>query len=695
MSRLEFRTAVALPRPRSAVAMVALATLTIAITEQIQLWAIAANVVALVWTAARSHRPAAWQSNAKILNVGLAFTVSVGALLWWQGDLALVALAHFAVLTQGLQLLDVRPRKSEFLLVALAIFQVTMAANLTDSAFFPPLLVAFTVATVWTLLIHTLRAEAIEAGEPASAQRVVSAGLLRTTLVASLVSILLAAALFPLLPRIRSGAIFDKGFGPSHNISGFSDQVELGEIGRIRQDPTVMLQIETDEGPVLSASNRYWRGLAFDHFDGKRWSVTPSMRQRVAGAPEIGVHLGGAREGVRIVQQVIREGVSPGVLFSPGLPTGMRGAVGRLERDVNGSLFAHSTTNKRVSYRISTRVRPRNRLDLANDEALPPRENGDRYLQLPELRPEVAELARRIVADATTDAERAVRIESWLLENGRYTDSPPAFGSERSPVENFLLDDTQGHCEYFASSMVVLARMAGLPARLVNGYASGHENSVGGFIEVAQSDAHTWVEVHFKKAGWVRFDPTPPDLRMAGSLAMRQEGWRELASAVELWWFTNVVDFDRGHQARALRDLWLSWHRWRKERREGNGAPEGSSAAPDAEGFAPGANGALWGFGMVALIVIMAAADFRRRKRRAALPDYYARALRVLRRSGLERETGETARSFARAVAQEIPEAGARAFETLTEAYLRERFGGEPAGAHAEELALLRDSIRA
>ena len=61
--------------------------------------------------------------------------------------------------------------------------------------------------------------------------------------------------------------------------------------------------------------------------------------------------------------------------------------------------------------------------------------------------------------------------------------------------------------------MVVLAREVGLPARLVNGFAGGRTNEIGGFVVVAQSDAHAWVEIHYERAGWVRYDPTPADLR--------------------------------------------------------------------------------------------------------------------------------------------------------------------------------------
>ncbi len=693
MSRLGFRHAVALPRPRSAVFMVALASLTLAITEQIEAWVLVLTLLPLGWALFRGSRPARWQSSGALLNAGLALSILVGFSFWWDGKLALLALAHFAMLAQGLQLVDARPRKSEFLLVALAVFQVTMAANLTDSAFFPPLLVAFTVATVWTLIIHTLRAEAIEAGEPAAAQRVLSKGLMRTTLVASLVSVLLSAALFPILPRIRSGAIFDQGFGASLSVSGFSDRVELGDIGRIRQDTSVVLRVETSEGPVLPPAERYWRGLAFDHFDGRRWSITPTERHRVQGDPEIGIDLGGPRDGVRIVQQITREKVDPGVLFTPGEPAGFRGGVGRLNRDVNGSLLAHATAGKRVLYQMAIHVAPRDLGGLRADQTTLPEPLGERFLQLPELGGAVGELASEITASATTDVDRIVALEQWLTTQGRYTDVPPNFAADASPVEGFLLRQTEGHCEYFASSMVVLARTLGLPARIVNGFASGHENSLGDFLEVAQSDAHTWVEVHFAEAGWVRFDPTPADLRMAGSAALHAgRTWSDLASAIELWWFTNVVDYDRGHQARAMRKLWFSWQEWRRDRGQAQPAEK-----PDQEpGWSlPTPSNTAWGFGIVALLVIMAAADLRRRKRRAPLPGYYARALRGLRRRGLERAEAESARSFAFAVAAEVPAAGGQAFRRITEAYLGERFGNASAPDLEEELRTLRDSLRA
>jgi hypothetical protein len=231
----------------------------------------------------------------------------------------------------------------------------------------------------------------------------------------------------------------------------------------------------------------------------------------------------------------------------------------------------------------------------------------------------------------------------------------------------------------------------------VNGFAGGHENRLGGFVEFARSDAHTWVEIHFERSGWVRFDPTPPDLRLAGAEALRAGGGlAELASALELWWFRNVVDFDRGHQARALRALWQRWSAWRSALEP---APR---ARPDVPA-PPGEPEAHRWRGVLLFLALAAAGAaalhrlVRRRGRgRGAPPAFYAEALRLLARRGLARAPATTARGFADEAGAHLPPRAAAAFAALTEAYLEERFGAAtPHRARARaQLAALRQGLR-
>ena len=297
MSRGAFRAAVDSPRPVSAWALVTVASATLWITQQLDLWAIAIQVLAIVGSLLRRERPFAWQRSPLALNVGM-FGIVIGTIVVaLRGPPSTIALAHFAALTQGLQLLDTRPRRTEYLLVALALFQVVLAANLTDSVFFIPLLVAFLFATVWTLMVHTLHSEAIEAGTPQDIDRALTPGLARMTLVASSLSVLVALLLFVALPRLRTSVITSSPLGSSQATAGFAETVALGELGRIRQDPTVVMRVETLSGQPPAYRSAYWRGLAFDRFDGTSWSITPSTRQPIAGSPEGGVSLGRGPQG--------------------------------------------------------------------------------------------------------------------------------------------------------------------------------------------------------------------------------------------------------------------------------------------------------------------------------------------------------------------------------------------------------------
>jgi transglutaminase-like putative cysteine protease len=145
-----------------------------------------------------------------------------------------------------------------------------------------------------------------------------------------------------------------------------------------------------------------------------------------------------------------------------------------------------------------------------------------RYLGLPVDLPErVLALARELTQAAPTPYDRALAIESYL-RTFPYTleVEPPA--PDRDVVDYFLFSAQQGYCDYYASAMVVLARAAGLPARLVVGYASGDYDSPTAEYIVRQKHAHSWPELYFVGIGWVEFEPTaglPAINRVGGASA--------------------------------------------------------------------------------------------------------------------------------------------------------------------------------
>jgi transglutaminase-like putative cysteine protease len=120
---------------------------------------------------------------------------------------------------------------------------------------------------------------------------------------------------------------------------------------------------------------------------------------------------------------------------------------------------------------------------------------------------DVAALARRLASGARNEWQVVARVMRYLRDPDRFrytTDVPPP---GPFPLADFLLRTHAGYCQHFAGAAALLLRLAGVPARVVAGFATG-VRSRGRFV-VRDVDAHDWIEVYFAGYGWVPFNPTP------------------------------------------------------------------------------------------------------------------------------------------------------------------------------------------
>ena len=105
-------------------------------------------------------------------------------------------------------------------------------------------------------------------------------------------------------------------------------------------------------------------------------------------------------------------------------------------------------------------------------------------------------LARQVTARSSSNYTRAKAIEHYLKTNFGYTLELPGM-REPDPLARFLFERKKGHCEYFASSMTMMLRTLGIPARMVNGFRGGEYNDLTNSYIVREKDAHSWVEAYF------------------------------------------------------------------------------------------------------------------------------------------------------------------------------------------------------
>ena len=364
-----------------------------------------------------------------------------------------------------------------------------------------------------------------------------------------------SAGLFFLLPRFSAGYL-SSFTQQSELVTGFGDQVRLGEIGRIKQTDTVVMHVQMDNANALDLK---WRGVALTVFDGKTWTNQANdqevlqsyagryslrsiemRRHNLAPPPQ-------ETNDFRLVRyRVVMEPIGTNVLFLPSTPIELTGRFRLINIDEAGSIQNADRSRMTESYEGISQVSTANLAKVKSSTSDSPANVDEIYLQLPPqgLDPRVHELALKVVDGATTDYDKAAAIERYLRDNYGYTLDLGNVASS-DPVAYFLFDRKMGHCEYFASSMAVMLRSIGIPSRIVNGFRTGEFNDLTGSYIIRARDAHSWVEVYVPSTGWASFDPTPADpvavvnsfSRMRLYLDAAQEFWRE-------W----VINYDFGHQ---------------------------------------------------------------------------------------------------------------------------------------------------
>lgn len=142
-------------------------------------------------------------------------------------------------------------------------------------------------------------------------------------------------------------------------------------------------------------------------------------------------------------------------------------------------------------------------------------------------------VARRVVAGARTDREKAQRIADYLMDRHPYS---LTFRPRRGdPVVDFVTREGEAaHCEFFASAAALLLRCVGVPTRYVVGYYA-HEIMEDQVLVVRQRDAHAWVEAWVDGEGWMTVEATPPT-GMPDQHGTDIELWRRVTEGVQDLW---------------------------------------------------------------------------------------------------------------------------------------------------------------
>ncbi len=445
-------------------------------------------------------------------------------------------------------------------------------------------------------------------------QQILGRGILGRTALFGLGVMVVAGICFFFLPRFGK-AILDP-IGQQASI-GFSPAIKLGDLGPLLENPELVMQVELREAasdaPVNLRETPLLRGSLINRYQHGEWRPTPTQVEdlrKLSKAPR-GADLVRERILIQPQQEAVVFAVYPP--YEADLRSGRRvrfdqtrQQLSRTNRDARDGEFEYELLTTGVSQGRQLRIIPQSQFPPLTRAASDLQQMAN--LQMPDESPaygawrngdDTSPASSPTDTNPDTDpvdrltglrAAAATRIRDRKLDPDNYyavaksletmLGSPPfEYTLERppaqsgvDPIEDFVVRNRRGHCEYFASALTLMLRSQGIPAQMVIGFRGGDWNAAGSFYTVRQLHAHAWVEAFLdadhvddipkselpgkfdgRQGAWLVLDPTPAldndENTFTGTWRSRIAG---ISNYLQVMWSTYVVGLNADRQEKAI-----------------------------------------------------------------------------------------------------------------------------------------------
>ncbi|HEV3163607.1 MAG TPA: DUF3488 and transglutaminase-like domain-containing protein, partial [Isosphaeraceae bacterium] len=507
----------------------------------------------------------------------------------------LLSLAHWLVYFVLIKTFLPKTIEDDWWLLILSVMQVLVGTVVSQSDIVGICLFGWVLSGLWVLALFYLHREALRqraggtdaarpanlaapipvlarsfAAGPQQAETPLYPGLFDLPyLFASLrvlaITLALGSIIFLAMPRRNAVGKQGRTGAPAKHLTGFGDEIQLGQLGEILENDSIVLSIETfdvDGNRVQLKGEPLWRGVTMVNYENGRWQrvrVTgrdPSFEARRAVPPE------------QLLRQRIKlEPTDTNALFGlrPILEASTRDQYQPQINPIDGSLIRPELRPGSYDYEVWSATTS----DVAQPvEGYPDPFRFDRMRHIAEpLKSRLRAIAEPQVAHipAANIVERAQALEAYLRDSGKfgYTLQMDVVDATLDPVEDFLINRRQGHCAYFASALTLLLRSIDIPARMVNGFKGGDWNELAGVITVREKHAHSWVEalVNSRRTRygeelpvWLELDPTPSEARdeSVAKVGGVSPNVRLFSDFIRFIWVFYVAGFDAERQERLV-----------------------------------------------------------------------------------------------------------------------------------------------
>jgi hypothetical protein len=470
------------------------------------------------------------------LNAFTATVVAVAGIVFYglQVTMADVAtpIAHALILLLTIRLLTPKESRDYLQIFVLALFTLASSSLVSLDLGLGFGFLSYLVLMVFSVTLGLVLLTVFVTDKRLALPRQDLYKLIKVSLIMPVVSLLLMLVFFFVLPRTRHPLWNFLNPGGTANV-GLAESVQPGSYTQISSNKSLSFRAEVEE---LSPDNLYWRALVLNQPEGRKWV-------RVQPPQEASRIIGDTRAVALTIYPQARSDRYLVTLDRPAMVSGLR----------------HSNSDDYVFVARSKLDHPHRLEQLSHlnaDLKVTSRVNREFYLALPEqVSTRMRQVAAEIVNQTTDAQERVAALAGFFREQQLFyaLDNLPA-GPD--PIDEFLFDSKRGYCEFFASAYVTLARLAGVPARLVGGYYGGEYNPLGGYYLVTEDTAHVWVEILTNDNRWVRIDPSQWAVNASSSLNIRDSSafgaFQQLVDSLNYRWVQTVLLFDFGRQMKLL-----------------------------------------------------------------------------------------------------------------------------------------------
>ncbi len=255
----------------------------------------------------------------------------------------------------------------------------------------------------------------------------------------------------------------------------------------------------------------YWVGKMYDRYDGREWAATDFRRRR--SSYNDGIITEAFQQQITIEKWVSYQLFAAYRVQSFELAGAMKqGFIFDID-DGQAELMQLEFPRTPFRYTVTSTLQvPYDRKVMKEPppDYWPEQVPREHYLKLPKISERLTKRTEGLIRNITKPYDKAIKLRDYLRENFPYKLEADPLPEDKELADYFVFELKTGHCEYYAGTLAVMARLSGLPSRVVTGFSPGNYNALTGFFEIHEYHAHAWTQIFIEEMGWLTFDATPP-----------------------------------------------------------------------------------------------------------------------------------------------------------------------------------------